>query len=458
METNFLAFWQKSQLVIKAGFIAALTLLLLIPMSFISGLVRERQQRRDSAYKEISDKWASAQTLVGPVLMIPYHSLEKSADGNTVPKTRYGYFLPDSLDVTGTLLPEKRHRGIYEVTLYRSDLRISGAFRQLDVASLNVPADAWMPEEAVLMLGTDDLRGIENRLSVDWNGAMKFFDPGVPPNTVLDQGVSVPLALGSEAFAQGKFAFSIRLSLKGSGSLRMVPAGKSTTVQLSSSWPSPSFTGRFLPGASHIDAKGFSGRWTIFNLNRNFPQRWTDGEYDLSASAFGVDLMQPVDFYQKTMRCIKYAILIIALTFTVFFLVETSTRRPVHPIQYLLIGLALCVFYTLLISISEYLYFAWAYGIAAAATTALITLYACWVFRDRRMPVVAGCSLALLYGYIFVLMQLEDFALLAGSIGLFVVLAVLMYFSRHINRDPEKDLVNKKSPDPSGAEPRGPSA
>jgi len=445
MDINFSSFWKKSQLVIKAGFIAVLTLLLLVPMSFISGLVGERQQRRNAAYREVSDKWASDQTLAGPVLMIPYHSAEKNSDGNTVSTTRYAYFLPDSLDITGTLAPQKRHRGIYEVTLYRSDLRLSGRFTQLDAVSLHVAAGDWMPDGAVLLLGTPDLRGIENRLSVDWNGTTTYFDPGLPPNTVLDQGVSAKVPVDPEAFTQGSFSFSVQLALKGSGSLQMVPAGKSTTVALRSSWPSPSFTGHFLPAASHIDARGFSARWTVFNLNRNFPQRWTEGAYDLNDSAFGVDLMQPVDFYQKTMRCIKYAILIIALTFTVFFLVETSTRQPVHPIQYLLIGLALCVFYTLLISISEYLYFAWAYGIAAAATTALITLYACWVFPGRRMPVVAGCSLALLYGYIFVLMQLEDFALLAGSIGLFLVLAVLMYFSRHINRDFEQETVKEKN-------------
>lgn len=441
MEITPNSVWQKGRLMFKALFIGILTLLLLIPMSFISGLVGDRERRQNDAYKEISGKWASAQTVTGPVLLVPYlyHSSDK--DGKDVTSTRYAYFLPDSLNVAGSLQPEKRHRGIYEVILYRSDLRMSGNFRQLDPTALKIAAADWKPGEAVLLLGTTDLRGIENRLSVHWDGAEKFFDPGVPPNNLITQGVSVPVSLDSNGAGQSKRVFSIHLELKGSGTLNFVPAGKSTTVHLNSPWPTPSFTGSFLPGSRQLTDKGFSSDWTIFNLNRNFPQQWTEGTYDLNASAFGVSLMQPVDFYQKTMRCVKYAILIIALTFTVFFLVETGTGNPVHPFQYLLIGLALCVFYTLLISISEYLSFGWAYGIAAGATVLLITLYASWLFRDRRMPVVTGCALAVLYGYVFVLIQLKDFALLVGSIGLFLVLAVLMYFSRHINRETKSEDV-----------------
>lgn len=435
METKTDSFWQKNQLMMKAGFIAILTLLLLIPMAFISNLVRERQSREQNVYKEISGKWASPQTLTGPMLIVPYHRHFEGKDG-PVTQTRYAYFLPDSLNVSGEVLPEKKRRGIYEVIVYHSNLHLAGNFRQLEDPGLKIASTDWMPGEAVLMLGISDLRGIEQQLAINWQGKQKFFNPGLPANDVMEQGVSVPVAIDADTFAGGEIPFSVDLALKGSGSLSFVPAGKSTTVHLSSPWTAPSFTGSFLPASSHVDAKGFTGDWTIFNLNRNFPQRWTDGgTYHLKEAAFGVSLMQPVDFYQKTMRCIKYAILIIALTFTVFFMVETGSRSPVHPLQYLLIGLALCIFYTLLISISEYLYFTWAYGIAAAATTALITVYSRWVSRDRKMPVIAACSLALLYGYIFVLVQLEDFALLVGSIGLFIILAVLMYFSRHINRE-----------------------
>lgn len=435
MENQLYVLWQKSRLLFKVGFIGVLTLLLLIPMSFITGLVRDREQRHDQAYKEISGKWASAQTLTGPVLVVPYQVTSEEKSGGLVTETRLAYFLPDSLQVSGTLVPEKRYRGIYEVILYRSDLLVTGSFHGLEASVLKIPEKDWLPGQAFLLLGVTDMRGIENQLSVTWNGARKYFDPGMPGNSLLDRGVSVPVSLDTADLERGLFNFSMQLQLKGSGSLNVIPVGKSTGVHLSSSWSTPSFTGNFLPGSRQVSQQGFSADWSIFNLNRNLPQRWTNGNYKLDDASFGVTLMTPVDIYQKTTRCVKYAILIIALTFMVFFLVETSTGKQVHPFQYLLIGLALCVFYTLLISISEYLHFRWAYVIASVATTGLITLYTSWLFKDRKIPVLTGSCLILLYGFIFVLVQLQDFALLVGSIGLFLVLATLMYYSRRINRD-----------------------
>ena len=441
MEITPTSVWQKGRLVFKAVFIGILTLLLLIPMAFISNIVTDREQRQKEAYNEVAGKWAAAQTVTGPLLLVPYVVHSGGKDAPDVTTTRYAVFLPDSLNVIGNLQPEKRHRGIYEVILYRSGLRLSGNFRNMDPAALKIPAQDWKSSDAVLVLGITDLRGIENRLSVRWNGTEKSFDPGTPDAELIPQGVSVPVSLDSGDIAGADIPFSVDLDLKGSGTLSVVPVGKSTTVHLDSPWPTPSFTGGFLPSTRTLSEKGFSSDWTIFNLNRNFPQQWRDGSYNLAASAFGVSLMQPVDFYQKSMRCVKYAILIIALTFTVFFLLETGTKNPVHAFQYLLVGLALCVFYTLLISISEYLDFSWAYGISAAATVGLITLYASWLFAKRRMALVTGAALVVLYGYVFVLMQLKDFALLVGSIGLFVVLGVLMYFSRHINRETIPDQI-----------------
>jgi inner membrane protein len=233
---------------------------------------------------------------------------------------------------------------------------------------------------------------------------------------------------------KGVFTFSTHLQLRGSGSLKIAPVGKDTRVSLQSPWPTPSFTGSFLPAHYEVNHKGFRAQWTIFNLNRNLPQHWISGHYDLNAAAFGVDLMLPVDMYRKTMRCVKYAILIIALTFTVFFLMETAGGNPVHPLQYLLIGLALCLFYTLLLSLSEYLGFAAAYAIAALSVTGLITLYASWLFIHKKMMWITALALLILYAFIYMLVQLEDLSLLFGSLGLFVMLALLMYYTRRIHR------------------------
>ncbi|HEX5554936.1 MAG TPA: cell envelope integrity protein CreD [Chitinophagaceae bacterium] len=427
------AFWQKNRLVIKAAFIGILTLLLLIPTAFIAMLINDRQSRHDKAIGEVSGKWAAPQTLSGPILVIPYKSWYRDDKGNRVAETKQAYFLPDSLRVNGVIQPEKRYRGIYEVMLYRSNLRVEGRFSALKPSMLKIPAGDWLGDQAYLMMGMDDMRGIENQVALTWNGSTRYFSPGLPENAVLTQGIYSPLPLDPSSLENGTFDFSIQLRLKGSGELEVVPLGKSTRVDLRSSWPTPSFTGSFLPDSRQVTAHGFRAEWTIFNLNRNLPQRWTDGHYDLKASRFGVSLMLPVDMYQKTMRCVKYAILIIALTFMVFFLVETSRNNPVHPFQYVLVGFALCIFYTLLLSLSEYLHFGWAYWIAAAATTGLVSLYSSWLFRRGKAPWLIGTALLVLYGFIFTLAQLQDFSLLIGSVGLFIALALVMYFSRRIN-------------------------
>ncbi len=427
-------FWQDNRLIIKAIFIGILTLLLLIPMAFISELVREREQRHDQTLKEVSGKWAAAQTLVGPILVIPYRHSYTDEKNHLLNTTRQAYFLPQTLEVKGTILPEKRHRGIYEAILYRSDLQITGKFSRLDPADLKVPMKDWLPHQAYLIFGMSDMRGIENRLALQWNDSLKYFNPGMPENDVLKQGVYVPLSLDRRTLDSGDFNFFIRLQIKGSGALDIVPLGKSTEVVLHSPWNTPSFAGNFLPDAHQISKKGFKARWKIFNLNRNLPQHWTQGNYDLEASKFGVSLVQPVDMYQKTMRCVKYAILIIALTFIVFFLVENAQNNLVHPFQYILVGFALCIFYTLLISLSEYLHFSLAYGISTLATAGLISLYTSWLFRNKKVALFIGLALLLLYGFIFMLVELKDFSLLFGSMGLFVILAMLMWFTRRINR------------------------
>lgn len=439
------SFWQKNRLVIKAAFIGILTLLLLIPMAFIGTLVNDREQRRNAAEEEISSKWASPQKVAGPVLVVPYTSVYKKENSEITRVTEQAYFLPESLQVEGDLLPEKRHRGIYEAILYRSDLQISGRFSGLDPEKLKIPRENWLPGQAYLIFGVDDMRGIENNLAVQWNDSLVYFNPGMPQNGALKSGVYIPLALGLDDLQTDSFSFSIHLKLKGSGSLEIAPLGKNTQVHLHSPWPAPSFTGNFLPDKHQVDGKGFDSWWKVYDLNRNIPQRWTAGNYDLRAASFGVSLMMPVDIYQKTMRCVKYAILLIALTFIVFFLIETAQNNPVHPFQYILVGFALCVFYTLLLSLSEYIRFNLAYLISMLATVGLISLYSSWLFKKRKTWMLIGGALLFLYGFIFTLIQLQDFSLLLGSIGLFVVLALLMYYSRRINRDHPAGMPDQKA-------------
>ncbi|GAA4301760.1 cell envelope integrity protein CreD [Compostibacter hankyongensis] len=434
MENSLVSFWERNRLVIKICTIGILALLLLIPTAFISSLVREREARRQEAVKEVSNKWASGQTVSAPVLVIPYLKHVYDEKGQRELVRELAYFLPDQLHIDGKIIPEKRYRGIYEVILYRSDLHISGRFDDLQPEGMKIAREDLLTDEAFLMLGLDDVRGLEDQVMLRWADTSLLFRPGLPENTSLKSGISVPVSVVGSGQDKNSFAFDIRLKVKGSGQLFFVPLGATTTLSLRSPWPTPSFDGSFLPDKRRVTPQGFEAEWKVFHLNRNFPQHWTDASYKLQDAAFGVNLMLPVDAYQQTMRCVKYAILFIALTFIVFFLLEaTRGGGRVHPFQYLLIGLALCVFYTLLLSISEYLRFSWAYGIAAVAVVGLIALYSWWVFRSRRFTLLVSGILALLYGFIFTLVQLEDFSLLAGSVGLFSILTLLMYYSRKID-------------------------
>lgn len=420
-------FWNRNRLLIKGGTIAVLTLLLLIPSALITSLIYERQNRQEEARKEVSSHWASSQALCGPVLVIPY------VDTQAKEEKKLAYFLPQDLIVNGSMLPEKRYRGIYEVMLYRSEVTVQGSFAAPDLAGLKLDPGQMLWKEAYVMLGLTDLRGVDEQAALRWNDTSYLFDPGLPSNALLQSGMQVSLTNETSASLAGGARFSFHLLLKGSQSFDLIPVGKTTQVKLRSSWPTPSFTGEFLPSSRSISAAGFGADWKVYNLNRNYPQAWKDVSYDLLKSAFGVSLMVPVDMYQKTMRCVKYAILFIALTFLVFFLLESVYGGRVHPFQYLLIGLALCIFYVLLLSISEFLHFVPAYIIASSATAALISVYTLGLFKKRVLSLLVGGMLLLLYGFIFILIQLEDFALLMGSIGLFIILGIVMYFSRKID-------------------------
>lgn len=227
--------------------------------------------------------------------------------------------------------------------------------------------------------------------------------------------------------------FQIEMSLKGSEGLYFIPVGKETFVNLTSYWPDPSFSGAFIPKNRSITPAGFNANWKVLHFNRNYPQQWTDQSYDMAKSRFGVDLFVAADHYQKSMRSSKYAILVITLTFLVFFLIEVINKIRIHPFQYILIGLALCVFYTLLLSIAEQLGFNTAYGIAAASVIILIALYVKAIISNKRIAMALAALLGVLYGFIFVIIQMESYSLLVGSIGLFLIIGLTMYFTRKIN-------------------------
>ncbi|PWV54204.1 cell envelope integrity protein CreD [Chitinophaga sp. S165] len=418
------SFFERYAYGIKAFLIGVLVLVLLIPTAMIMGLISEREQRQFEAKGEVSGKWGDAQTITGPVLVIPYYS-KPGVTSNAI-------FLPDKLTVNGELLPEIRRRGIYEVAVYSSHLQIGGDFSHLDLTSLNIAPESVMLKDAYLALGVNDMRGISNQAGVIWNGQNFYFNPGVAATNLFTNGmqVKVPLTMSDSGIIAGNF--SVNLNLKGSGQLFFSPVGKTTAINLSSNWKNPSFDGAFLPNSHNVHDKGFSASWQVSNLNRNFPQSWVGANENLHSADFGVKLFLPVDTYQQSTRAVKYAILIIGLTFLVFYFIELLQRYSVHPLQYILIGVALCVFYTLLIALAEQLNFSLAYLIAGVLTILLVSVYTASVLRSVRMAAGIGAALSLLYGFIYVIIRSEDQALLMGSLGLFIILAIVMYFSRRI--------------------------
>lgn len=423
------SFFEKNRNIIKGFLIGFLILLMLIPTAFLLNLVNERQFRQQEVINEISSKWATSQTIVGPVLQIPYKEYSKDKDGKVLEYHKNIYLLPEQFTVNAALLPEVRHRSLYDVTLYRSATTLSGTFDYKPLKKLKINPENIIWNDCRLMLGINDARGLEEEVVLNWNNQRYILEAGLPENTVLETGLNTPLIPDT----QGHTSFSIHLKLKGSERFYFTPVGKTTAISINSPWQNPSFDGQYLPVNSQISDKGFSANWKVLQVSRNYPQCWTDARYELKNSSFGVRLIQPTDSYAKTERSVKYALLFIALTFTVFFFLEVFQKQQVHPLQYILVGLALCIFYTLLLSISEYTGFNFAYIIAAVATILLIGLYVWSIFKKGKIAWGFTTALAGLYTYIFILIQLQDYALLFGSIGLFAIIATLMYFSRKID-------------------------
>ena len=413
---------------IRIFIIGFLTLILLIPSVLIQELISERENRRDSVSLEVSEKWGASQTVTGPILSVPYlHKTENEGEIRTT--VRYAHFLPEQLSVEGTIEPEIRYRGIFETIVYTTSLSISGHFSPLAFNGLTISPGDFMPDQAIVSIGISDMTGISEVIPIEWDGQRYMAGPGIATRDVLVSGVSITPGI----VANREYNFNAELRLNGSTELLFTPAGEQTTVNLSSGWPNPSFTGNFLPDQREVTSSGFTANWNVLHLNRNFPQKWLGPNQEVSNSSFGIELLPSVDPYQKTMRTAKYAILFISLTFLTFFMFELFGKKPIHPIQYLLIGIALLIFYTLLLSLSEHIAFGYAYTISAAAIILLITIYSHRILAESRRTGILLGVLTLLYGYLYILLQLQDYALLLGSIGLLTVLAAVMFLTRNID-------------------------
>ncbi|ELR72815.1 Inner membrane protein CreD-like protein [Fulvivirga imtechensis AK7] len=419
----------RNSIMVKLISIGIIALMLLIPASSIESLIFERQLNREAAIEEVSSKWGGQQTISGPVLTVPYKVYYKTKNEELKYSVHRAHFLPRLLNITGAINPEQRKRGIYEVVLYNTKLNASGSFDRPNFSIWNIADEDVLWEEAYISIGIPDMSGIQKNMTLRWNDEKIPIEAGIPDHDVLSSGLSSRTNISSSK----SYKFKFDIDLNGSKQLSFIPVGKETLVKLSSSWGNPSFSGKFLPDDRQITDNGFTAEWEVLDVNRNYPQQWQGNAQGIAGSAFGVDLILPVDEYQKNMRSAKYALLVVALSFIIFFLIEILNKKKFHPFQYIMIGLTIVLFYTLLLSISEHFGFNIAYLISSILVVGLITIYVAGVFKTTKLTVLVASLLTVIYFFIFVILQLQDFALLVGSLGLFLTLASLMYLSRNIN-------------------------
>ena len=420
----------RSSLTVKILTIGLLIIVLLIPTFMVQSLIREREMRRDETVKEIDSSWGSEQQLIGPILTIPYIVHFKNSEGELVEYQNRLHLLPDHLDISCVLKPEMRYRGIYETVLYNADLSVSGIFPNFALTDHHIKNEDVQWNDITLSVGISDMKGIQDLIAVQWDGHEYGINPGVPDEDNITSGVSVDVPFDLK---QDSHAFQFNLDLNGSSKFEIAPLGKTTTLSVESDWGNPSFTGAFLPDTRSIGDHHFEADWKVLHLNRNYPQSWIGPQKNIRESAFGVELKMAVDQYQKTMRTSKYAIMFISLTFLCFFMIELLSDSFVHAIQYLLVGFALVLFYSLLLAISEHLHFTYAYLMASVGMIALISLYTKSFLRQNKLAGLIMVLLILLYSYLFIVLQLQDYALLLGNLGLFVALALVMYLTRKID-------------------------
>lgn len=405
-------------------------MLLMIPNKLIKDLISERNFNQKSVINEVSDKWGKEQQIIGPVLTIPYKSYFQDKSGKALEHIKFSNFLPEHLNINGEIHPENRKRGLYNVILYQSIINCSGWFKTPSFEKLGVDKRHLLLEKAFLQVSIPDMAGINENITLKYDDKSYRMEPGIEQINGFISGVKIPVEID---MTEKELKFDFDLNLNGSNSLTFGPIGKETNVNLHSNWNSPSFMGSFLPDEHSISDAGFSASWKILDLNRNYPQAWLGEQINLLQSSFGVKLMQPIDEYAKNFRSAKYALLVISLTFLVFFFFEVINKQQVHSMHYIFVGLSISIFYILLLSLSEHLGFNLAYLLSSLSIVGLVGSYSTTILETKTLALILAGIMSAIIGFIFILLQLEDYALLTGSIGLLIVLASAMYCSRNID-------------------------
>jgi len=430
--------WLKESVIVKIAVIAILILALLIPSSWVQSIIQEREGTQQDVMKDVSDKWSGSQMIQGPVLVIPYKKEIRSLDANKKEVVRSEiqtlYVLPQDLQIKANITTDTLHRGLFKGVVYNSKVMVHGNFSKLDLAKSNIDPASIQYDKARIVFSVSDLKGLKSNPIIQLKDQKLNVEPAFDAKSPFEKGLQASFTLPKDE----QLDFSFALDLKGSDELSFLHTGKTTDVEVTSNWSTPSFSGRYLPDTRNIDQKGFNAKWRMLYYNRPFPQQWVNQDTMLTKKSseeatFGVKLRLPVDQYQKTTRTTKYSTLIILLTFVSLFFTELIRRQYIHVFNYILIGAAMIIYYTLLLSFSEQLGFNMAYLIASLATITLISIFIASLLKNKQMAFLFGFILTTFYGFTYILIQLEQLSLMIGSILLFIIISLLMYFSRKIN-------------------------
>jgi len=422
--------------------VGLLTLVLLLPLEYVKALIRDRKDLQEGVANEMSQKWGGSVYFYGPVLKVPYQIVTETEITNKVTKqvttqrsaiTDYAYFFPEELKVNTYAKTENKYRNNYESAVFNARMNFSGHYTKPNFSSQDIKPENIDWTKASILINTNRLMSIKGAVNINFNGKAYAFEPvaNENENDTLETLQTSPINL--QDLANGDMPFKLDVVYDGTRQIGIVPIGKITEAKVASNWTTPSFDGNFLPEKKHVDESGFTANWKISHLNRGFVQQYFTALPPLSKYTFDVKFLIPVDEYQQNDRASKYGFLVIGLTFLIFFLIQTISKINIHIFQYGMIGLALIMFYTLLISITEHSSFKLAYIIAGVSVVIMIGTYSVSILKNKRFPLFIAASLTALYTFIYIIIQLESYALLAGSIGLFLILGAVMYVSRTID-------------------------
>ena len=429
----------------KMMMVGLLTLVLLIPLEFVKSLIQERSFRQKQVVSETASKWGESVYVYGPILKIPYkiHSETFTVNEQTkqtlkqiTTETRFAYFFPDELNnSTKVKMAPPLKRSLFKSNVFKANMDFNGNYitPNFEIAAVADADIMW--EKATVVIKTTDMKSIKNQVNLKFGDNTYRFEPVQNEENDSIATLETQIVDLQSLRNNAKLDFQFQIDYNGSKQIMIAPIGKRTKAKMESDWHSPSFMGNYLPEDRNkkVSESGFTAQWQVLHLNRPFAQQSFEVIPDLKKYAFGVEFLTPVDQYQQNERASKYGFLVIGLTFLIFFLIQSISKIRIHIFQYSMIGLGLIMFYTLLISITEHSTFSLAYIIAGSSVVALISLYSISILKNKKFPAFIAASLTVLYTFIYIIIQLEDYALLVGSIGLFLILAAVMYFSRKID-------------------------